>query len=53
MNITLPDDLAARLSAGGPDLARQALEAFAAEAYRTGRLTPAVAVGVALLQVAP
>lgn len=41
MNVTLPipDDLAQRLSAGGSDLARQALEAFALEAYRAGRLT--------------
>jgi hypothetical protein len=41
VNVTLPipDDLAARLGAGGPDLARQALEALAAEAYRAGRLT--------------
>jgi hypothetical protein len=41
VNVTLPipDDLATRLSAGDSDLARQALEAFAADAYRTGRLT--------------
>lgn len=35
--LTIPDDLAARL--GAKDLPRQALEALAAEAYRTGRLT--------------
>lgn len=41
MQVTLlvPDDLAAQLSAGGDDLARRALEAFAAEEWRAGRLT--------------
>src|SRR6185437_5180919 len=41
MNVVLPipDDLATRLSGGEPDLARQALEGLAAEAYRAGRLT--------------
>jgi hypothetical protein len=41
VNVTLPipDDLAHRLSAGGGDLARRVLEAFAAEEYRAGRLT--------------
>jgi len=34
----IPDDLAERLSASG-DIERQALEALAVEAYRTGRLT--------------
>ena len=40
MNITLPipDDLAIRLGAAG-DVSRRALEAFAAEEYRAGRLT--------------
>jgi hypothetical protein len=40
MNLTvhLPDDLATRLSADGTDLSRRALEAFAAEEYRSGRL---------------
>ena len=43
MNLTvhLPDDLAMRLSADGTDLSRRALEAFAAEEYRAGRLTKA------------
>jgi hypothetical protein len=41
MNITLPipDDIAQRLSAGGRDVARGALEAFAVAEYRAGRLT--------------
>jgi len=41
MNLTveIPDDLAARLSATGEDLSRRALEAFALEEYRNGRLT--------------
>jgi hypothetical protein len=40
MNVTLPipDDLAARLGTSD-DLARRALEAFALEEYRAGRLT--------------
>jgi hypothetical protein len=40
MNVVLPipDDLAERLGAE-PELARQALEGLAAEAYRTGRIT--------------
>jgi hypothetical protein len=41
MRITLdiPDELAARLSIGGQDPARTALEAIALEAYRERRLT--------------
>jgi hypothetical protein len=41
MNLTLeiPDDVAAALNAGGGDLTRRALEAFAAEEYRHDRLT--------------
>ena len=41
MNLTLPipDDLGERLSAGGADLARRALEAFALEEYNSGRLS--------------
>ena len=39
--VSIPDDLAASLSADGTDLTRRALEAFAIEAYRTGRLTTA------------
>lgn len=40
MNLTveIPDDVAGRLSAAGEDLSRRALEAFAAEEYRQGRL---------------
>lgn len=40
MNVTLPipDDLAARLGEAG-GVSRRALEAFAAEEYRAGRLT--------------
>jgi Uncharacterised protein family (UPF0175) len=40
MNVTvpIPDELAARLGEAG-DLSRLALEAFAAEEYRAGRLT--------------
>jgi hypothetical protein len=41
MNLTMeiPDDLAARLRAGGGDLSRRALEALAAEEYKHDRLT--------------
>jgi|APCry1669188879_1035177.scaffolds.fasta_scaffold87663_2 hypothetical protein len=41
MNVTLriPDDIAARLTAAGADLERDALEGFALEAFRAGRLT--------------
>jgi hypothetical protein len=40
MNVTLPipDELAARLGQAG-DVSRRALEAFAAEEYRAGRLS--------------
>lgn len=38
LSMHIPDDLAQRLNAGG-DLARRALEAFAADEYRAGRLT--------------
>lgn len=40
MNLTveIPDDVAGRLSAAGGDLSRRALEAFAADEYRHGRL---------------
>lgn len=43
MNLTiqLPDDLAQRLSAEGGDLTRRALEAFAIEEYKNGRLSSA------------
>lgn len=41
MNVTvrIPDDLAERLTAEGADLERDALEGFALEAFRAGRLT--------------
>lgn len=40
--LAIPDDLAHRLGTeGGGDLARQALEAFAVEAYRADRITTA------------
>ena len=35
----LPDDISAALEGHWPDLPRQALEALAVEAYRTGALT--------------
>jgi hypothetical protein len=40
MNLTveIPDDVAQRLSTAGGDLSRRALEAFAAEEFRQGRL---------------
>jgi chromosome segregation and condensation protein ScpB len=41
MNLTveIPDDIAPRLTAGGHDLSREALEMIAAEAYRQDRIT--------------
>jgi hypothetical protein len=41
MNVTIqiPDDLARELAATGGDLARRALEGFAVEEYKNGRLT--------------
>jgi len=41
MNLTveIPDDIAPRLTAGGRDLSREALEMIAAEAYRQDRIT--------------
>jgi len=43
MNLTvhIPDDLASRLGAEGGDLSRRALEAFALEEYKSGRVTQA------------
>ncbi len=43
MQITLevPGDIAALLAASGQELSRAALEAFAAEEYRVGRLSTA------------
>jgi hypothetical protein len=35
----IPDDLAPRVNAGGNDLPRRALEAFALEEYKTGHIT--------------
>lgn len=39
ITLTIPDALAEHLQAGGADLERRALEAFAAAEYRAGRLT--------------
>jgi hypothetical protein len=41
MDVTLqiPDDIAAHLTKGGGDLARRALEGFALEEYKAGRIT--------------
>jgi hypothetical protein len=41
MNVTveIPDELAERLSSAGGDLSRRALEAFALEEFKSGRLT--------------
>jgi hypothetical protein len=39
VTVQIPDDLATRLSAGGRDLSRRAVEALAVEEYRSGRLT--------------
>ena len=39
ITVHLPDDLARRLRAQGGDLSRRALEALAADAYRTGAFT--------------
>jgi hypothetical protein len=41
MDVTLriPDDIAAHLTASGGDLSRRALEAFALEELRAGRIT--------------
>ena len=41
MNVTvqIPDDIATRISAGGRDLSRRALEALLAEEYKHDRIT--------------
>jgi hypothetical protein len=39
LTLPIPDDIGQRLSAGGEDLSRRALEAFALEEYRASRLT--------------
>lgn len=41
LNIQLPEEIVAQLGAGGRDLQRAALEAFAVEEYRAKRLTHA------------
>ena len=40
MNLTIeiPDDIALRISQAGVDLSRQALEAFALEEFKSGRI---------------
>ena len=38
VTVQIPDDLAARFAEGGGDLARRALESFAADEYRNGRI---------------
>jgi hypothetical protein len=39
VTVQIPDDLASRLAAAGGDLSRRALEAFALEEFKSGRLT--------------
>ena len=39
LTLAIPDDLVERLTADGGDVARRALEAFAVEEYRAGRLS--------------
>lgn len=39
LSVSIPDDLAQRLSRAGEDLSRRALEAFAVEEFRAGRLS--------------
>lgn len=39
LTVEIPDDLAGRLSASGDDLTRRALEGFALEEYKAGRIT--------------
>ncbi|ACA16773.1 hypothetical protein M446_2313 [Methylobacterium sp. 4-46] len=39
VTVPIPDDLAKRLASNGEDLSRRALEAFAVEEYRSGRVT--------------
>ena len=38
VTVQIPDDIASRMSEGGADLSRLALEALVAEEYRQGRL---------------
>ena len=39
LTVEIPDDLGNRLAAGAEDLARRALEAFALEEYKAGRVS--------------
>ena len=41
LTVQIPDDLANRLAAAGGDLSRRALEGFALEEYKAGRVTKA------------
>lgn len=41
LSVPIPDDLASRLRATGPDLSRRALEAFALAEYKSGRISEA------------
>ncbi len=41
VSVPIPDDLAQRLSASGGDLSRRAIEGFALEEYKAGRVTKA------------
>ena len=41
LTVEIPDDFAGRLSAGGADLSRRALELLALEEYKNGRLAEA------------
>jgi len=41
VTLHIPDDVAERLAAAGSDLSRRALEAFALEEYKAGRLNEA------------
>ena len=41
MTLHIPDDVAERLAAAGSDLSRRALEAFALEEHKAGRLNEA------------
>ncbi|MGD0297933.1 MAG: UPF0175 family protein [Bryobacteraceae bacterium] len=52
--LDIPDDLARRVIAAGGDVSRQALEAFALEELRAGRITEpefAEALGLGRLQL--
>ena len=41
LTVEIPDDFAGRLSAGGADLSRRALELLALQEYKNGRLAEA------------